>query len=81
MLQSFADGWRAEIDGTRARIDPADVLFQSVQVPAGVHTVTLRYQPESFRLGLAATSAGLIGVVLLGLVPLLPRRNGRRRAT
>ncbi len=81
VLQSFADGWRAEIDGKKARIDPADVLFQSVQVPAGAHTVTLRYQPESFRLGLAATSAGLMGVVLVGLVPLLPRRKGGRRAT
>ena len=81
VLQSYADGWRAEVDGKKARIDPADVLFQSVQVPAGVHTVTLRYQPESFRLGLAATSAGLIGVVLLGLVPLLPRRGRRRSAT
>jgi hypothetical protein len=77
VLQSFADGWRAEVDGHRARIDPADILFQSVQVPAGVHTVTLRYQPESFRLGLAATAAGLIGLVLLGLVPLLPRRRHR----
>jgi len=75
VLQSFADGWRAEVDGKRARIDPADVLFQSVQVPAGTHTVTFRYQPGSVRLGMAATAAGLIGVVVIGLAPMLPRRR------
>ena len=85
VLQAFADGWRAEVDGARARIDPADVLFQSVQVPAGAHTVTLRYRPESFRLGLAASAAGLIGVLLVGMGPLLPfpaavrGRDGRLR--
>jgi hypothetical protein len=79
VLQSFADGWKAEVDGERARIDPADVLFQSVQVPAGTHTVTFRYQPESFRLGMAATAAGLIGAVLLGIAPLLSRSIPRRR--
>jgi hypothetical protein len=78
VLQSYADGWRADIDGRRARIDPADILFQSVEVPAGTHTVTLRYQPESFRLGMAASAAGLIGVLLVGIVPLLFRRRGLR---
>lgn len=76
VLQSFAEGWTAEVDGRKVKIDPANVLFQSVQVPAGNHTLVLRYEPESFRLGVAATSAGLIGVVLImGLTLVRSRRT------
>jgi len=78
VLQSFADGWRAKVDGKEVAIDPADVLFQSVQVPAGTHTVTLRYMPDSVRLGLGASAAGLIGVVLLGLGPPVARRGAAK---
>ena len=40
-------GWVAEIDGKRAPILRADVLFRGVEVPAGRHRVVFRYAPFS----------------------------------
>lgn len=40
-------GWVAEIDGVRAPILRADVLFRGVEVPAGQHRVTFRFAPFS----------------------------------
>jgi hypothetical protein len=37
--------WFATIDGTPAPLLKANVLFRAVQVPAGRHTVTFRFQP------------------------------------
>ncbi len=69
VLQSYSSDWTAQVDGTGARVRPADVLFQSVVVPAGHHVVTLRYQPFSVTVGLAASAAGIIGLVALFAVP------------
>lgn len=39
--------WQAEIDGRAADIDRANVLFRSVAVPPGRHTVTMTFRPFS----------------------------------
>ena len=36
--------WRAAIDGIPAPIHPADIAFQSIDIPAGRHRVTMRYR-------------------------------------
>jgi hypothetical protein len=42
---TYYPGWIAEIDGTRAPILRADVLFRGVEVPAGSHRVVFRFAP------------------------------------
>ncbi len=36
--------WRATVDGLPASIQPADVAFQAIAVPAGWHRVAMRYR-------------------------------------
>ena len=66
VLQSYAPGWVARIDGRRATVEAADILFQSVHVPAGHHLVTLRYEPLSVAVGGLMTALGLVALVLIG---------------
>ncbi len=73
--QAFYPGWQAQLDGNQTTIRPANILFQSVQVPAGTHDLTLRYQPPSFTIGVLLSVLGIAG--LLGLVA-LDRRSARR---
>jgi Bacterial membrane protein YfhO len=80
VLQSYAPDWVAQIDGSAVPIRAADVLFQSVAVPAGHHVVTLRYRPASVSIGLASSAAGVIGLGTLFAVPALLRRRRRGRA-
>jgi hypothetical protein len=78
VLQSYTPDWTAQIDGSPTPVHAADVLFQSVSVPAGHHVVTLRYQPASVSLGLATSAAGIVGLLALFAVPTLIRRIHRR---
>lgn len=44
VLQSALPGWRATVDGTPSPIYVVNSVAQGVAVPAGAHTVTLRYR-------------------------------------
>jgi hypothetical protein len=52
--------WRARVDGRRAPIYNANLLFRGVCVPGGEHEVEFRYEPYAFRRGVViALVAGL----------------------
>ena len=42
---TYYPGWQAELDGSRVPIMRASVFFRAVEVPAGKHIVTMRFEP------------------------------------
>ncbi len=52
-------GWVALVDGAPASIECVDAMFRAVQTPAGEHTVVFSYAPQSVRIGLAISAAGV----------------------
>jgi hypothetical protein len=57
-------GWRAWVDGVEVPVFQADLAFRAVFLPgAGQHTVTMRFDPAIWKLGLAVT---LTTIALLG---------------
>lgn len=81
VLQSYAPGWSAIVQGRQTPIVHADILFQAVRVPAGRHQVVLNYHPETVDLGFGLSGAGLVLVVLLLVVSPGLRRLKRRIRT
>lgn len=80
VLQSYAPGWSATVDGGHAAISPADVLFQAVHVPAGTDRVVLVYRPTSVPVGIGLTVGSLFLVVLFFVFdPRLVRLRRSRR--
>ena len=77
VLQSYAQGWTATVDGTSTTVMPADGLFQAVEVPAGSHVVSLRYAPASITQGIAVSLATL-AILLLAFTGRLLWRRSRR---
>ncbi|MBI2962860.1 MAG: YfhO family protein [Deltaproteobacteria bacterium] len=73
---SFYPGWRATVDGSAADVVRTNGIVRGVHVPAGRHTVALRYRPRSFRVGCGISLATLT-VLAAGLVA--ARRHGRVR--
>ncbi|MEW6758547.1 MAG: YfhO family protein [Acidobacteriota bacterium] len=73
LLDAYASGWKAVVNGASARVYPANVAFRAVEVPAGASRVVFTYRPASVRLGLFASAAGWVGILLLALR--LPRRR------
>jgi hypothetical protein len=58
-------GWQATVDGHRAALVKADQGFVAVNVPAGTHTVTLRYAlPQQ---SVATWASAAVGLSLLAV--------------
>lgn len=51
VLESWFPGWRVSVDGQPDRLSKVD-HFLSVYLRAGEHTVTFRYDPPAFKIGL-----------------------------
>ena len=63
LADTFDPGWSATVDDRPVPIRPAFAAFRAVFVKPGPHRVIFTYEPSGFRAGLAATIAGLIGVL------------------
>ncbi len=69
-------GWKARVDGHDAAIMRANVFCRAVEVPAGEHTVSFSYQPQSLQAGgiVASSTIAIIGL-LLGLAAVKKRAD------
>ncbi|MBX6311428.1 MAG: hypothetical protein IRY99_00665 [Isosphaeraceae bacterium] len=65
--ETFDPGWRAEIDGAPAAVEPYRGVFLAVRLPPGSQVVSLRYEPPEVWLALRISLAALavIGYTLL----------------
>lgn len=52
------------MDGERVDIVPTDHVLRGIPIPAGAHTVELRYAPASLRLGLAISAVAALAMVI-----------------
>jgi hypothetical protein len=69
-------GWKAFIDDKPADHFRANYVLRGMTLPAGSHTVTFRFEPESYRTGNRVSLAGsvlLLAFLLLAAFPLLKR--------
>ncbi|HEX8100348.1 MAG TPA: hypothetical protein VF660_09145, partial [Actinomycetota bacterium] len=64
---AFDPNWTASVDGRPAVILPADYLVQGVKVPAGRHTVVLRYDDPAVGYGLLGSALALLAVAIAAL--------------
>lgn len=62
ILETWAPGWQATVNGQPAPVYRADFLFLAVPVPEGSVQVELTYRPASLPLGAALSAAGILGL-------------------
>jgi uncharacterized membrane protein YfhO len=56
---------KAWVDGEAVPLYRANLAFTAAAVPPGTHTLELRYEPDSFRIGAAISGAAVIGWLVL----------------
>ncbi len=61
----YHPGWKAYVDGVETSVWRTNVAFRGVEVPAGRHRVTFRYESPSFRLGMWMSLLTTLGVSLV----------------
>jgi hypothetical protein len=65
LSDTYFPGWRARVDAKAAQIYEVNGAMRGVMVPAGLHTVTMRYRPVSVILGGMLTLVGILGALAL----------------
>jgi len=65
LSDTYYPGWKAYIDGASVAIYKANVFNRAIFVPVGQHTISFKYQPTSFYLGLAASLLSLLATLLV----------------
>lgn len=73
LLDTIYPGWQASVDGAPSKIYQADYLFRAVLLQEGTHTIEFVYNPLSFKLGLAVSSAMLALICFTFIVRFLSR--------
>ncbi|MFL6589232.1 MAG: YfhO family protein, partial [Chthoniobacterales bacterium] len=63
LADNYFPGWRAKIDGHRAKVLRANYNQRAVTVPAGSHIVSFSYQPKSVLCGLIISVVTLVALI------------------
>lgn len=73
----YPAGWNAYLDGEKVPIRRVDYLLRGVHVPAGQHTLVMRFEPKADRIGIwiAGTTTALVYGGIFLLVGLQARRR------
>ncbi len=77
LTMTYDEGWKAWVDGEPAEIRNIAGAMCGITLAEGRHEITMKYEPDGFRIG-AACSLGAL-VLLAGTV-FVERRMRRRRA-
>jgi hypothetical protein len=65
-------GWKASIDGNPAEHFKANYVLRGMTLPAGSHTVTFSFEPESYETGNKVSLAGSVLLLILLIASVLP---------
>ncbi len=71
----YEEGWTVYVDGEKSELVPMFDAICGVELSAGTHTVTMKYSPKGFALGLVIS---LSGAALLVVFYLLERRAKKK---
>ncbi|MDQ3653700.1 MAG: YfhO family protein, partial [Chloroflexota bacterium] len=75
----YEQGWTGYLDGDSVEILRTDHALRGVAVPAGEHTIELRYEPESLRIGLWISLVTSITVAIVWVAAIRQTLIGARR--
>ncbi len=73
----YPNGWQAYLDGNKVPIYRLDYLFRGVVIPAGTHTLTMKYEPQTYYTGKSLSLA--TNILLIGSLGFLGFTSWRKR--
>jgi uncharacterized membrane protein YfhO len=48
----YSSGWSLMLDGAPAKLYQADIMYMATYIPAGEHTITLKYETPGLKTGM-----------------------------
>ncbi|MDQ3327948.1 MAG: YfhO family protein [Chloroflexota bacterium] len=77
----YYPAWKAYVDGESVPLYVADHALRAVPVPAGPHTVEMRYESTSLRLGITISLLSYLVVMAVGVTEVYSRSYALREAS
>ena len=76
----YDGGWKAWLDGDRSKkveVFAADWILRGAVLPKGNHTLTMSFEPSSYRTGKAVSLASslLLLLTIIGLIPVTIKKK------
>jgi hypothetical protein len=63
----YSNGWKAYVDGNETPIIRANYVLRALQIPAGKHDITMKFEPKSHAIGSSVSLLGSIIFVLFAV--------------
>lgn len=63
----YSDGWHVTIDGQPAELARADYILRTMYVPAGQHTIEMRFDPTSLHVT-EGIAYGALALLVIGII-------------
>ena len=63
----YPDGWHVTIDGQPAELARADYILRTMYVPAGQHTIEMRFDPTSLHVT-EGIAYGALALLVIGII-------------
>lgn len=79
LSEVYYPAWKAYVDGEPVPVYLTDHLLRSVPVPEGEHTVELRYESWTLRLGMAISLVMSATLIALTIIVVVSRRRKSRK--
>lgn len=79
LLDAWANGWSAQVDGKPAVIERADLIVRAVRIDAGQHRITFDYSTPGLRAGAIVSLLAWL-LLLAGVVVSVRRARAARQA-
>ena len=76
----YYPAWQATVDGKQTKILRAFSSLRAVPVPAGVHTIEMKYESSAFEWGWKITVGTIIVSMFFLLIPRQKNKNGNQRS-
>lgn len=71
----YSTGWSIEIDGEKTDLYQADIMYMAAMVPAGEHSVVLRYETPGLKAGIVISIICTILWIAIAVIPVIKRRH------
>ena len=79
LSEAYYPAWKAYVDGQQVPLYAADHVLRAVPVPAGEHTVELRYESSPLRVGLAVSLISYLALIALAVAGARRRRKSANK--
>ena len=75
----YSDGWTAYVDGNKADIRRANIMYMALELAKGEHDIELKYETPMIRMGSMMSLTGLCLLIVLAIADFYRRKVLKRK--